>query len=254
MLFFGCRSNCHSQQFRCETDIYQNSQTKPVAHSITIFNNHKIYDLSFDRPPGGKLQNSFTEAVIFDQAKKTITIINPKRKVFLKITNQELSQLVVGLKMNEVIKKNDPFILEPKLKEKVFSESKKLQLVSDRITYRCKGKKERNPKVLSSFYYYVHWSTNLIATRPGRILPFARTKLNKAIEKQAWLPTEVNIIDKPKNRQEYQAKAKHHYTFLLSEIDHKRLKSVEDIAAKCRKVNLKELRGLGQEPVKEAKK
>lgn len=241
--------NCDAQQFRCETDVYQSSQSKPVAHKITIFRNNKIYDLSYEKPPGGNLQTPIQKVIVFDQARKTITIINPKKNIFLQVSNQEVARWVASLKMDEVIRKKDPFILDPKLVEKVFPESQKLQLKSDRISYHCKGKDEDDPKTLSSFYYYMQWSTNLIASEPGHILPFARTKLNLAIEKQAWLPVEVEIIDKPLEFPTYKAKAKLHYTNLLSKIDHQRVKAVDDLTANCKKVSLKEFRRLKKNKV-----
>jgi len=264
----GPASESYSQQFRIETEVFDDSQ-RVMARSLTLFDGSTVYDFLMTaadhETPGGSaaegtsgasqlgagqpngaaaLRFRVEEVVVMDHARQRITLLDQHKRHKFEIGHAELLSMVASMQASEALRARDAFLLEPKLTESFDPPTGELELASPRLRYRAQGQVATDPQVLAQYHLFADWAARLNATDSRKLPPFARLQLNQAMKRRGWLPTDVKLELTTLTDQQIQATAKHHTLLQLSANDRQRIESVQKQLSEFPAVSLSRYRHL----------
>ena len=178
-----------AQEFRIDTDIYVGKQTKPVAHTVTLFDGEMIYDFKLSEDPNVDV----TEVVIFNGRTREFILLDPSRKIQLTIQQSQLLEIVEGSRLYAAQKKESSFFVNDKFTESFDIGKNEITVQSPHFKYVVKGSQPKNVQVMPKYGEFLNQFTRLKATDPHGDPPFVRLKVNESIKKFGWLPTEIQV-------------------------------------------------------------
>lgn len=237
---------CHGQQMRIETEVFVGQQPALVSKSLTLFDGPFVYDFLFTNDSESTKGGSFSleEIVVFDRVGQSITLLDQQRHKKLVLSHTDLLSMSAAMKASESLRKKDVFLLEPKFDEEVNDSEHELALTSKRMSYKCQCESIEDPKAMLSYFHFADWAARLNVSDSRKMPPFARLKLNDALRKKGWVPTQVNLQLEMQTGQSLVATAKHHRLDQLSENDQIRIRQAKTQMSDFDQTSLVEYRNL----------
>lgn len=186
-------SSAAAQQFKIETAIHAGDQKTPVAQNITLFQDNIIVDLRIDFaiPP------NVLETKVYDARQKKVTLLDHQRQVRVEISDNQLLQMVDGLRRDISQREELSFLVKESFTETQQLEISKVILASPSIRYQLEGERPADTTYLKIHGEFLDIFTRLNASDPGGFPPFARLRLNESIKQMGWIPSKVKISIQP---------------------------------------------------------
>ena len=176
-------------EFKIDTKMFLGDSKESALENKTIFSEGLIFD--FPLAAGSK---SPDEILVYDSNLKTISLLDLKRQMQLKLMDVQLKKMVEGARIEMATDDRARLILEQKFDEKIEVDSNSLSLTGDQsMTYRLHGETPESPKLLSAYFEFLDVFTRVQITDPKKLPPFARLRLNKSIRSVGWIPDRVEI-------------------------------------------------------------
>lgn len=233
-------SNLKGQDFKIASSIYTADSHLPVSENLTLFGDNLIFDflLSNDLNP------QVIEGVIFDPAKKQFVLLDYSRKVKAEVSDLQIIKLLDGLTKETLQNEGSAFLVKDEFEEDLDEQVNQITLTSPNITYRATGKRPENYALLPKYYEFLDNFTKLTVSDPRKIPPFPRLKLNQALKRQNWLPTEVRVEMAANEffRESWNAYSKHNLISGLSSKDREMMQTAKNNWIQFRLVDLLEYR------------
>ncbi|MEM9943883.1 MAG: hypothetical protein AAF939_20145, partial [Planctomycetota bacterium] len=235
-----------AQEFRIESQVYQQGNNLPVAENVTLFSDGNIYhfDLANDnRQKGGEVVSQIT---IYDASKKTMVVLDPARKVRLDLLDLRIMKILDGVRRDTQQDNRSSFLVTDKFEEDADWSTGWVRLSSPTITYQFQADTPKDITILPQYIKYIDLFTQLIASDPHKVPPFPRLRLNQTIKKLGRIPTEVHVTLRPNPLFPDGAKAhsKHTVFYQLSKKDKERVESAKNQWMTYQPVDLAEFHGL----------
>ena len=237
----GWSTNVSGQEFRIETQIYQNESTQPTYRSVTLFTPQLVYDFlmsdSADQEP--------VEMVIFDTRLRQLVLLDLQRQIQVVIPDLQLIKLAEGLRKETLQNEKTKFLVEDHYEEKSDWSAGWVTLSSPTITYRVQGSQPKNVSILPHYFSFLDQFTRLNVTNPTGFPPFPRMRLNRTLKQLGWIPAEVQITVNQNElfRESFQATSKHVLTDGHSESDQNLIANAKKHWLEFKQVDLAEYRG-----------
>ena len=182
--FFGVLGGAsQAADFHIDTDIYVGRGNDPVAKTLTVFLDGRVYDFLLTGPQ---------EITIFEPSEGAIHLLDPRRKVRATLTTKQLQDLLARVKA-EAIQRNKLAVVKPEVKFEFDAKLKSVRLSTERMRYEVKGKTPRFPEAVAQYREFADWIARLNAIRNG-FPPFVRTELNRQLAERGWLPEQVERV------------------------------------------------------------
>ncbi len=180
MLLSG--ANAVAQDFRIETDVFVNRSKEPAAQTLTLFHSGVVYDF---------MLSDSEEIVVFNPHQGMFFLLDPVRKMKLPLSKEQILRFMAIMRTMQDGK--DPFFFNPAFQETFDEETKQLTLESERVTYRAKGIEPDNLGPVQQYRQFADWYARLNATTPGKMPPFPRLELNRALAERGLVPEEIEL-------------------------------------------------------------
>ncbi len=219
------------QQFRIESMVYAGDSNEVASENLTLFDGDKVYDfMLLPREP-----TKVSEIVIFDFSDQRFTLLDTLRRLKLELSQADLTQLLATMKSSESFSEDMRFLVQPAFKEEFDAVGNILELRSNQIMYRVKGEPIRDDNVWKAYGKFVDAYTQLNATDPRKLPPFAHMFLNQAIKAHRLMPTEVAMtLDMPDRsglgNHRITATSKHSAMWSLSDQDRQKIEQAGKLA------------------------
>ena len=235
-------SSVSAQQFRIESQVYSAGEKTPVAESLTLYDGGYAFDFSFE--PGSQSQE--VEIVVFDQARKTLVLLDVKREMRLTLEQYELAKMLEELRLQLSQKQDLNFLVNPQFSEKTDFASGLIELENPKLSYRATCEKPKDIASMSLYYESQDQFTWLAASDPSRLPPFSRLALNQAIKKNGLMPKEIKLHVHSEGllQRDLDLHSKHSVIWQLSVDDRKRIESAKKKWMTYAPVSLGKFRGL----------
>ena len=179
-----------AQEFRIETEVYQDDDSSPISENLTLFQDNLIFDfmLPTDR-------TRFPEQiVIYRSQEREFILLDTNRKVKTVIIEGEILKIVAALQNSEMASSPDAdFLFHPSFDNHYDDSTGWLTLEHERLKYRAKGERPEDDSNLHRYYEFIDQFARLNATDPRRMPPFARLKFNNELKKYGFIPETVEI-------------------------------------------------------------
>jgi len=229
-------------EFKIDTKMFLNDSKESAFSNKTIFSEGLIFDF-----PLAAGSTSPDEILVYDSSLKTISLLDLKRQVQLKLLDVQLKKMVAGIRQQMAAEDRTRMIAEQKFEEQVELEHNSLTLTGDQnMTYRLHGEAPKSPKVLSAYFEFLDVFTQVQITDPKKLPPFARLRLNQSIRQTGWIPDRVDIsIGKSEFFGEpFKAHTKHKLTMKVTDRDRSEIALAKKSWAALPEVSLAKYRGL----------
>ncbi len=240
------------QEFRIESQVYDENSKLPVSQNVTLFSQGVVFDFLMSDEAHPKP----LEVVIYNSRNRTLVLLDPARQVRMEIPDLRLLRIVDGVRRETRQDKRTSFLVEDEFEQSSDWSTGWISLTSPQIIYRFKGEQPKDVSILPLYFEFLENFTGLAATDPTKIPPFPRMKLNQQLNRLGWIPTEVQITVNQNSlfREGFTAKSKHTLISQLSSKDHERIALAKQQWQTFKSVNLTEYRLLNQRPEKLAPK
>lgn len=229
------------QDLRMESQVYNESQTTPLATTLTLFQNKMVYDFAFG--PDGITP---TEIVIYDSRANNFELLDVKAQRRLHLEQFELVRMLENMRQQGT---QDPRLVPlilPQLQEQVDLAQRKIVLENSVIRYEAWGTTPGDITRLPLYQDFLDQYSRLAATDPRRLPPFARLELNQALKKYGWMAQEIRM--RLEGGELYDGTvdltSKHQWGTKLSEQDLKRIELAKKYWMQFRQVPLSEYRDI----------
>jgi len=246
-VFFWMSPVAVGQEFRIESSVYSDSSTLPVSQNVTLFSKGLIYDfqLSDDAQP------TALEIAIYDTRKHEMILLDPARKMRFELPDLRLMKIVEAVRRDTIQDNRSSFLVNDNFTEDIDLSTNWVTLTSPQIEYRYHGSQPKDVSVIPIYLQFLDRFTQLNASDPTKLPPFARMKLNQSIQGLGWIPSEVRISVKQNGlfREPFSAKSKHVVIHTLSDQDHERIAKAKSFWMQFESVDLEEYRGLERNPI-----
>ena len=219
-------SNSNAQDFRIETEIFQGTSNDPISENLTLFSGNLILDFML---PTDRTRFP-DEIVIYISDERKFVLLDTRRRIKTELLEGQVLQLLASLQSSTIATEDNDFLFNPEFEEAYDNSSGLLTLQSERITYEVRGKRPKEDSMLHRYYEFIGQFARLNATDPKRMPPFARLKLNAALQKYGFIPDEVRLTLIPSladNSNPIVLKTTHNVITELSEKDEKRIASAK---------------------------
>ena len=226
-----------AQEFRVETDVFLGDEKIPSSQYLTIFAHGFVYDFPLNEAHKHK-------GTIYDVSHNRVVLLDSERRIKYQLTVPEIHQFIAAMEAKFAAPGVDPEILKlanPDLVEQFDAPSKTLTLAGERIIYKAKGIEPKFPIAARLYRDFADWAARLNATYPQGAPPFARMKLNAALQDKGLAPETVErIVLDEKGRQVDVAHTRHLFNWILSNTDRQRIVEVENYLTGFRTVERQE--------------
>jgi hypothetical protein len=232
-----------AQEFRVDTEIFENQDKKPILEQLTIFaKDGTIYDLRLSEPK---------EVTVFDLRRGVCTLLDEARRVKAVVTTQELLDVTLELQTHAEHSKSSliAFCAAPKFEvsdKEVNRDGQtliELQLAGKPLTYVIEAEKAQRAEAAKAYRQFADWCVRLNATVSGNLPPGARLAVNQAMAERGLLPLEVRrTIGKAEVR------SQHRVNWTLCGDDHKKIEHASDMMANFQLLSYDEYRNTRDKP------
>ncbi len=168
------------QEFRVETDVYVDEETKPAIETLTIFADGIVYDF---------LLTGVEEITLFDRQRQRMVLMDTQRRVKTELSTESILGFVAQMQthLNEAQR---AFLLAEEMQVDTDEEGW-LSLGNDRVAYRAEGIKPKMHEAALEYQQFADWYARLNAMRVGNLPPFARIRLNSELARRGMIPKTV---------------------------------------------------------------
>jgi len=251
----GLPATAVGQEFRVDTEVFQNQDKKAILEQLTIFAaDGTIYDFCLTDPP---------EVTVLDLRRGVCTLLDESRQVKAVVTTQDVLDFSFALETHAAQSKSSllAFCAAPKFEitEKNFQDKVELRLAAKPLTYVAEAQRPQRAEAVKAYRQFADWCARLNATNaaPGNLPAGARLALNQALADRGLLPLEITRtvpserpFGKPKEH-----RTQHRVNWTLSGEDQKKIEHAGDMIAKFQLVSYDEYCGVGKPPaMKQAKR
>ena len=235
-------SSVAAQEFRIESQVYDDSSQLPVSQNVTLFSQGLVFDFRMS----DDVQPEPLEIVIFDSRQRRLVLIDPAREIRMELADLSLLRILDGVRRETVQDKRTSFLVENDFEESPDWSTGWVTLTSPEIVYRFKGEQPKDVSILPMYFAFLENFTRLVATDPTKIPPFPRMKLNQSLKRLGWIPSEVQITVNQNSlfREGFSAKSKHTLMTQLSSKDRQKITMAKQHWQTFKSVKLNEYRGL----------
>lgn len=231
-------------EFKIETKMFVEDGKEPVFTNKTIFTQGLIFD--FPLAAGSK---SPEEVLVYDSNLKTISLLDLKRQMQLKLMDVQLKKMVDSVRQQMAADDRSRPMIEQKFEEKIDTDKNTLELIgSQNMTYRLTGKVPESAKLLSAYFEFLDVFTRVQITDPKKLPPFARLRLNQSIRRVGWIPdrVEVSIGVNDFFPLSFKARTQHKLVMEVTERDRTEIALAKKNWAALPEVSLGKYRGLAE--------
>jgi hypothetical protein len=235
-LIGGASVSAHGQEFRVDTEVFQNEDKKPILEQLTIFAaDGTIYDFRLTEPQ---------EVTVFDLRRGVCTLLDESRQVKAAVATQELLQFCFNLETHAAQSKNSllAFCAAPKFEttEKEIDRSGQkmveLRLAAKPLVYVAEGQRPTRPEAVKAYRQFADWCARLNArdAKRGNLPAGARLALNEALADRGLLPLEITRTipsDRPLVGKPLEHRSQHRVNWTLSGEDRKKIEHAGDMMA-----------------------
>ena len=196
----------HACAMRVESDLFADSDSKPVARSLTLFEQGVAWDfLELPTQPGGAPADEPTlqlaEIVLHDPARQRVVVIDARRGVKTQVETLRLERLSVSL--SRWARSADDRLVRwaggPDFDAGLTEKADALELVGPRVRYAVAYAAAPSPEAAAMYREFADTALLLKALlHPGGIPPFPRLALNRRLEAAGAIPAEVTLEIDPK--------------------------------------------------------
>jgi hypothetical protein len=221
-----------AEDFRIETRVYEGEEELPISEAVTLFQNGVVYD--FLAAPA---QIAVFSKPTADRPGRFI-LLDPVRHLYTELDTDRIAAALDKIRDWAVQQPNPVlrFAAAPKFQESFNPESGELALASPLKTYRLQTSSAVKPDALAEYHEYLDWYARLNAMHTG-LPPQPRLEVNAALARHAVVPTEVMLVD---SKAHHAIRAKHDFTWRLSQEDRSRIDEVRDAMGSYRLVENEE--------------
>ncbi len=229
-------------EFKIETKIFGDDPQSAVSHNRTLFSETFVFDFRFSM----ESVDEPLEVAIFDANQRQFILLDSKREIRLKLDNLQLLRILDGMGKDLQENEKTGFLVFEEFQEDYQVQSNRVTVSNDFIWYSATGERPKNESVLKRYFEFLDPYTLLSVSDPGRMPPFARLRLNSAVKKYGFIPTQVSLVVKPSefNRFDFQASSRHKIEVKLDASDKKLIETAKKNWVEFRAVELAEYRGL----------
>src|SRR5690242_12173011 len=171
------------QEFRVDTEVFQNQDKKPILEQLTIFAaDGTIYDFCLTDPP---------EVTVLDLRRGVCTLLDESRQVKAVVTTQDVLDFSFALETHAAQSKSSllAFCAAPKfeISEKEIDRNGQttveLRLAAKPLTYVAEGQRPQRGEAVKAYRQFADWCARLNATNAsaGNLPAGARLALNQAL-------------------------------------------------------------------------
>ena len=229
-------------EFKIDTKMFLGDSKESSFKNKTIFSEGLIFDF-----PLAAGSTSPDEILVYDSNLKTISLLDLKRQIQLKLMDVQLKKMVAGVRQQMASEDRTRVMLEQNFEEKIEMDHNSLTLIGDqKMTYRLHGEAPKSPKVLSAYFEFLDAFTQVQITDPKKLPPFARFRLNESIRRVGWIPDRVDISVGKSDffPESFKAHTVHKLTMEITDRDRSEIALARKNWAALPEVSLGEYRGL----------
>jgi hypothetical protein len=221
-----------ADDFRVDTELFENQAKEPFLQTLTIFSEGTIYDFRLTEP---------AETTVFDSRRGRFTLLDESRRVQAAVTTQELLDFCLSLETHAAQEKDrlfsfcavPKFDITDKPLERNGQSLTELRLSARPLVYVAVGQNPQKPDVVKAYRQFTDWCARLNATRPGNLPPGARLSLNQALADLELIPLEITrtIPATGPLGKKLEIRSEHRANWSLSGEDKKRIDRASDMLA-----------------------
>ena len=240
ILVVCCMRPASAQDFRVDTELFQNQDKKPFLETLTIFSEGKVYDFRLTAPQ---------ETTVFDPVRGNFTLLDESRRVKAGVKTQELLDFSLALETHAAQQKDKLFafcaVPQFEMSETELEENgqpvTEVRLTGKPLSYAARGQKPKEASVAKAYRQFADWCARLNATRSGGLPAGARLALNQTLAERELLPLEVTRTI-PWSPWKQELRSQHRVNWTLSGEDQKRIERAADMMARFQEVSYNDYR------------
>lgn len=223
-------------EFRVENSVYVDNSSQPVAESVTLFINNRMYDF-LTQPE---------EIVIFDPIIRHFVLLYPPMQLRTDLRVEQVAAFISTLR-SWAGKHQDPFIrfsANPDVHVDESTGGPSIVFDSQFLRYIVDVDRPPDPQIARIYADFSDWYLQLnTMVVPGSRLPFARLHVNKVLLERQLVPLRVELRLKPEARPKGQPqliRSYHNFFYRVSEADRNRAAQADQFAQIYRSVSFVE--------------
>ncbi len=242
LVLLGIGSQTLAQQFKLDSQVYQDGQTTPIGHSLTIFIDGLVYDIAFSPDDA----TSIVEIVVYDSHTKSFEILDNKNNRRVHLEQFEIVRMLENQRQQGLQDERLIHLVRPNLVEDVDLSEGRLTMSNAMLRYDAKCEKLSDPIIQSQFYEFLDQYSRLSVSDPRRLPPFARLEFNQALMKYNLVPKAIHLTlsGGDISKSDLALVSKHTLIKKLSDDDKKRVEQIRLSWPKMDKVSIADFRGI----------
>jgi len=187
---------------RIESELFSDGAAEPVARSLTLFDGGVAWDfLELPRSKAEPGEMELVEIVLHDPARERVVVIDPVRRVKTEIPLIRLERMSVSLA--KWARSSDDRLVRwaggPDFSASFTEEEDAILLSGPRVRYAVTLASAGSPEVATTYRQFADTAILLKALlHPGGIPPFPRLALNRRLEEEGAIPSEVTLDIDPR--------------------------------------------------------
>jgi len=238
------------QEFRVDTEVFENQDKKPVLELLTIFaDDGTIYDFRLTEPP---------EVTVLDLRRGVCTLLDESRQVKAAVKTQDVLDFSFTLETRAAQSKDSlrAFGAAPKfeISDKEINRNGQsvveLRLVGKPLVYVAEGQRPQQPEAVKAYRQFADWCARLNATNaaPGNLPSGARLALNQALAERGLFPLEITrtIPSELPFGKTKEYRSQHRVNWTLSGEDKKKIEHAGDMMAMFQLISYDDYCGVGK--------
>ena len=242
-MFVGSEDRLDGQDFQVVSQVFVGESEEPSSENLTLYQSGLAFDFLMDVGT-----DTPTEIVIFDSRKKQLVLLDVKRQLRTDIEDFELLKMLEGLRNSAETNQDADFLLNPQLETEFDSDANLISVGNDDMSYRVHGKAPEQLVGMPLFYEAMNRFTQLSASDPKRLPPFARMAVNQEIKKHGLFPAEIELTMRAGavSRNEFRARSTHTVSWQLSQQDIASIEKAKEYWMSFEKVGIGVYRGIDE--------
>lgn len=242
-MLVGSQDRLDGQDFRVESKVFVGDADAPASENLTLYQSGLAFDFLMDRET-----ETPAEIVIFDSRKRQLVLLDVKRRLRTDIEDFELLKMLEGLRNSAEANPDANFLLNPELETEFDADANVISVRNDDMSYQVHGKAPEQLVGMPLFYEAMNRLTQLSASDPNRLPPFARMAVNQEIKKHGLFPQEIELTMRAGavSRNEFRARSTHTVTWQLSQQDTASIAKAKEYWMSFEKVRIGVYRGIDE--------
>lgn len=233
----------HADDFRIATRIYSGEpdEEELVGEDLTLFRAGTVYDFVFSRP---------RVVTIFEPEARRVFVLEPSRRIKLRITQDELAGFVEQLRI-QAQRSTQPllrFLARPSFDQQYDESVGRLLLRSTWLEYRVETQAVPSETAAEQYREFADTYARLNAyLNVGALPPHGRLALNEALADLQRMPRQVELVRLPadENEPSHRLRAVHEVEWSLKASDQRLIEQALEQLERYVQVTIEEYRGRG---------